>query len=165
MNQRAVRQLKRNKKSGARARSRVGIVALPLSAETLPYAIKPNLFELESAFDVKLQSPKEVVEFCRGKIGCDIVCVSMGAEGAVLVTPKQAYFCPAFNIDARGVQGAGDSMVAGLIYAIVENLHPQDMLRYAMAAAAASVIRDGTEMCCREDFDVFLEKCPDPLVL
>jgi len=139
-----------------------------LEAQRKPYAIKPNLFELESTFGVKLSTPREVVDFCRRNDnfkGIPLICVSMGADGAVLATPDAAYFCPALDVNVRGVQGAGDSMVAGLIHGVLSGVRPPDLLRYAIAAATASVIRDGTDLCCRADFNVMLDKLPPPQVL
>jgi len=120
------------------------------------YAAKPNLSELENAFGVKLSSKKDVVEFCRRKLqNVKYVCVSMGADGALLVTQDTDYFCPALKLEVKGIQGAGDSMVAGLIYGMRSGLPPQGLLCCAMAAAAASIIKEGTEMCLRTDFDLF----------
>jgi len=136
---------------------------LALESKAAPFAIKPNLFELESTFGVKLNSPQEIADFCRGEIMTPekqnrpaVVCVSMGGDGAVLVTPTKSYFCPALGIEVRGVQGAGDAMVAGLVYAVTSNAPEAELLPHAMAAAAASVIRDGTEMCSRDDFDAMM---------
>ncbi|MCL2840057.1 MAG: 1-phosphofructokinase family hexose kinase [Defluviitaleaceae bacterium] len=138
--------------------------ALKIAIDTAPpFAIKPNLFELESTFGVSLKEPSDIAQFCRKQLiskGIQIVCVSMGANGAVLVTPEHAYFSPALNIDVKGVQGAGDAMVAGMIYGIVKNVPDCDLLKYAMSAATASVIRDGTEMCSFEDFIIYSRKVP-----
>jgi len=133
-----------------------------LAGEAKPYAVKPNLFELENAFGVKLspKEPKEIANSCRANI--PLTCVSMGADGAILVTPDASYFSPALDIQPRGIQGAGDAMVAGLILATAQNLPPADTLRYAMAAAAASIIRDGTQMCTRDGFETMLERVPQP---
>ncbi|MCL1788183.1 MAG: 1-phosphofructokinase family hexose kinase [Defluviitaleaceae bacterium] len=139
---------------------------LALAAGRKPYAIKPNLYELESVFGVKLPTPKAVADFCRENIhGVPVICVSMGAAGAVLVTPGGAYFSPALNIPVKGVQGAGDSMVAGLIHGELCGMTAPDLLRFAMAAAAGSVIRDGTDLCRRGDFCAMLENLPPPQVL
>ncbi|MCL1877936.1 MAG: PfkB family carbohydrate kinase, partial [Defluviitaleaceae bacterium] len=81
--------------------------ALRLAVETgRVFAIKPNLFELEGLggetfFEKKVPPPlfkKTVVEFCEEKIfvhGVRHVCVSMGADGAIMVTPDGAVFAPA----------------------------------------------------------------------
>ena len=136
-----------------------GRVFLDTEGEALknakPFAIKPNLFELESTFGVKLKETTEIVSFRREKIASHvkIICVSMGAEGAVLVTPKNSFFCPALKIQAKGVAGAGDAMVAGLVHALIHNLPEEEFLPVAMSAAAASVVLDGTQMCTLEGFN------------
>jgi len=149
---------------------------IALECATPPYAIKPNLFELESTFgltdilknscdsNVTPLATQCIVDFCRSDLlskGLHVVCVSMGADGAVLVTPERAYYCPALDIHVKGVQGAGDAMVAGLVYGAYMNAQETDFLPLAMSAAAASVIRSGTEMCSREDFEAMLWKVPN----
>jgi 1-phosphofructokinase len=135
-------------------------LTLGMAAEKPPLLIKPNLFELETAFNVKLGSLNEIAEFCAGivKKGTERVCVSMGKDGAALICGDGAYFAEALDIDARGVQGAGDSMVAGFVYALVKGLPPGETLRSATAAAAASVIREGTLMCTAEGFETMLKR-------
>jgi len=141
---------------------------LAIESPTPPYAIKPNLFELESTFNVKLQTPQEVADYCHKNIidkGISFVCVSMGADGAVLVTPYAAYFCPAVSVTVRGLQGAGDSMVAGLIHGFMTPVAEPDLLRYAIAAATASVTREGTDLCTGEDFRAIIKKVPPQYVV
>lgn len=126
-----------------------------------PYAIKPNLYELESTFGVRLPTPRDIAGFCRKKFFNQLevqclwsACVSMGAEGAVLITPTCSYYCPALDVPAKGIHGAGDAMVAGLIYAQITAQPEENLLPYAVAAAAASVMQEGTQMCTKEDFDI-----------
>ncbi|MCL2224390.1 MAG: 1-phosphofructokinase family hexose kinase [Defluviitaleaceae bacterium] len=138
--------------------------ALQLALETgLPFALKPNLFELESTFGVVCKTPQEIASFCRENLlrgNVQIVCCSMGENGAVLVTPQNAFFCPALNVQAKGLAGAGDAMVAGLVYAIAKNLPQEQFLPTAMATAAASVILDGTQMCTAQGFSDMLGIMP-----
>ncbi|MCL1842762.1 MAG: PfkB family carbohydrate kinase, partial [Defluviitaleaceae bacterium] len=153
--------------------------ALKIALETAPpFAIKPNLFELESLFqkkdlsDIKVKnfsSPEEIAEICRKKIipyGVKIVCVSMGAEGAVLVagdSAENSFFLPALNLPVKGVAGAGDAMVAGMVYSMAyEITAPERLLSSGMAAAAASVVLDGTEMCTADGFINFGKKLATP---
>jgi 1-phosphofructokinase len=134
--------------------------ALKLAIDTAPpFLIKPNLFELESTYGVTLSTHGEIVEFARGIIakGVKIVCVSLGAEGALLITEHEAFFSPALPLDVKAVQGAGDAMVAGIVYGLCKGATPEKILQYAMCAAAATVKRDGTEMCSFEDFKEFAD--------
>jgi len=136
--------------------------ALRLALRTSPFALKPNLFELQSTFQIDLKTPQEISSFCIKniieKFDVKIICVSMGADGAVLVTPERSFYSPALKLDPKGLAGAGDAMVAGLVLAAAKNLRADEFLRAAMAAAAASVVREGTQMCEREGFDEMLAR-------
>ena len=84
----------------------------------------------------------------------------MGANGAVLCTVDSAWYCPALQIQALGVQGAGDSMVAGLLYGLYNSYPQSEYLPIAMAAATASVSLAGTQMCTLEGFKNMLASFP-----
>ena len=120
-----------------------------------PDIIKPNLFELETAYGVKLNSNEEIVSLCREIIkyeGTKMICVSMGSEGAVAVDANCAYFAPPLPIRVKGLQGAGDSMVAGICIAVNESKPLDEILRYAVTAASGSIELEGTLLCTKEDF-------------
>ena len=154
-----------------------GVVVLDAEGEALkqalagsspPYCIKPNLFELESCFGVKLSSVDKIAAFCRDLLreyGIGVICVSLGADGAVLVTASAALYMPGLDLDVRGVQGAGDAMVAGLVYGLYSGAAEAELLCMASAAAAASVEREGTLMCTGADFKRFLAGMPMPVLL
>ena len=63
---------------------------------------------------------------------------------------------PPLPVEAKGLTGAGDSMVAGMCYAIRRRLGPEAMLRYAMAAAGGSVRLEGTLLTSKEDLEELL---------
>lgn len=123
-----------------------------------PYLIKPNLYELELLLRRKLTDRQAALAGCREIIarGVQVVCLSMGGDGAMIVDAEQAFYAPALPLEVKGPQGAGDSMVAGICKALKEKLGPEDMLRYGVAAAAATLIREGTQLCRRDDFQKFL---------
>ncbi len=125
-----------------------------------PYLIKPNTFELEQTFGCKIHSHKDVVDASRDiiKTGVKIVCCSMGGDGAIIVDKKQAWFAPPMQLDIKGFQGAGDSVVAGMCKAIHDKLELKELLRYGVAAASASLEREGTLLCRKADFDRLLPK-------
>jgi 1-phosphofructokinase len=131
---------------------------LLLALEAKPYLIKPNLYELETAFGEKATTRGDILRLCRGILrrGVGVVCVSLGAEGAMIVGEREAFFAPALSLTPRGFQGAGDSMVAGLCKAIADGGGLEDMLRSGVAAASASIIREGTQLCQKADYERFL---------
>ena len=121
-----------------------------------PNIIKPNVFELETAFNVELDNYDQIVSLCREIIwheGIKTICVSMGGEGAIITDAKNAYFAPPLALNVKGLQGAGDSMVAGICLAIAHNKPLEEILRYAVAAASGSIERQGTLLCTKKDFD------------
>lgn len=125
-----------------------------------PYMIKPNLYELESALGRKLTTHIEIVRAAREFVsrGVCIVGVSMGEDGAIIVDEKEAYYAPSLPVKVMGTAGAGDSMVAGFCLAVQERVGLSEMLRYGVAAATASVIREGTLLCTRSGFESTLPR-------
>ena len=123
-----------------------------------PWTIKPNAYELEQLTGEKPCSREQAVKLCRGlcERGVERVCLSLGGDGALLVTNEAAWYSPVLDIPLRGFQGAGDSMAAGLCAAETLGLPPDEALRYGTAASQASLIREGTLLCSLDDFRAFL---------
>ena len=129
-----------------------------------PFLIKPNTDELEQLVGRKLPTKPERIQAAREavELGAEICCLSLGAEGAMIVSKDEGYFAEALKVDVKSAQGAGDSMVAGMIAAISEGKGIADMLRSAVAAASAAIMREGTQFGSVEDYarlyeDVCLE--------
>ncbi len=119
--------------------------------EAGPSLIKPNQYELELAVGRKLGSVVEIkeaaLELC-GR-GVRFAAVSMGGNGALLTDGSRTCFAPALPITVVSTLGAGDSMVAGMIHAIEQNLTLDGILRWGVAAATAAVMLAGTEFPTR----------------
>ena len=124
-----------------------------LGLEEKPFLIKPNSKEFEQAFKNELKSGKGPLEVARQIVdgGIPYVCISMGADGARLLDQEHTYRAKARPVEAKGLTGAGDSMVAGMCYALRKRLDTADMLRYAMACAAGSVRQEGTLLAREAD--------------
>lgn len=120
-----------------------------------PTIIKPNLGELERYLGRTLNSEKEIVDAAAElvKNGIPYVCVSVGADGAYLVCEEGVYHTKGAEIKVRGVQGAGDSLVAGFAISLMEKKSPEESLRLAVACANGSLIHEGTGMCRKEDVE------------
>ena len=125
--------------------------------QACPDVIKPNLYEFETAFGLENPGREEILrkaeEIIDGGVG--IICLSMGADGAMIVGREGAWICPPERIDVRSTQGSGDSMVAVMCVAMEKDLPLSDILRYGVIAADGSLIREGTQLCTRENFERF----------
>jgi len=78
--------------------------------------------------------------------GVTHVCVSLGDEGAVFVSPDNSYYAQALDVTVNTTVGAGDSMVAGFVAGFSLNKSDQDVLRYGIACGAGTVMHPGTEL-------------------
>lgn len=134
-----------------------------------PALIKPNIDELREAFGVTASEKQDLAASCREilqKHELSYLCLSMGEQGAMLVTQTEAWETPGSPVEVRGVQGAGDSMVAGLCLGLLHGDSPDELLRAAVAAAQGSLEKPGTLLCERSDFERFLPQIPvQPITL
>lgn len=119
--------------------------AVPLAPEVLALAdyITPNETELE----VLSGNPgANVVENARSLLVNDsqVFIVTMGAQGAQIVTRNHSELIPAFPVNVVDTTGAGDAFNGGLAVALAEGKALQDAVRFANATAALCVTRPGT---------------------
>lgn len=120
-----------------------------------PDLIKPNEIELGAMLGRTLDTDEKVVvaarELVDGGLGC--VMVSMGAAGALYVTPEVAVKAHPVKVEVGSTVGAGDSVVAALAFAQEQGLGLEEGLRLAMATGAANVMQTGTQAAPRELVD------------
>ncbi len=128
--------------------------ALRLALREKPALIKPNLQEFTRLTGQTPSSPSEagrMADDLRMQSGCGAVCLSLGGEGAVLASPFGRFYAPAVPVTVRSLHGAGDSMLAALCLKAGSVGFTAEALRFASAAAAATVRLSGTQMCTLED--------------
>lgn len=125
-----------------------------------PFLIKPNQDELGATYGITVGGIDDIIHVARKVIqdGVTYVCVSRGSEGAVLVSEDHIYVAEPIAVDIRGVQGAGDSMVAGFCYAIEKGMGEKELLRHAVACATGSLLHPGTQLCKKEDMETMLSR-------
>jgi 1-phosphofructokinase family hexose kinase len=115
-----------------------------LGIEAAPYMIKPNLIELWNLAGENLEGEREIVEFCRtlNDKGVEVVVVSMGAQGALMVSGDTVLkgTVPALSDDTVG---AGDSMVAGLVTGIMQEMPLEKMFQRGLAFSLSAVMNTG----------------------
>ena len=72
-----------------------------------------------------------------------ILCVTLGEEGAMMLTGDELIYEHGFEVEAVDTTAAGDVFRAAFIYALLNEMPPRQMLRFANAAAAVSCTRAG----------------------
>ena len=135
--------------------------ALKDAVDKSVFLIKPNLRELSSLVDKEYLNPDEISTAARQIIEkgkCQAVVVSMGAEGALLVTESiERKFGPPV-VDKRSTVGAGDSMVAGIVYKLANGESLENAVAYGVACGTAATMNSGTELCKKEDVERLLQR-------
>jgi 6-phosphofructokinase 2 len=125
------------------------------------YLIKPNLRELGDlkGTDIEEESEQEALahEIIR-KGQSDVVVVSLGAAGALIVEKSGHQRLRAPTVHIKSKVGAGDSMVAGMTLRLAQGRSVLEAVRFGVAAGAAAVMTPGTELCRKEDAESLYEK-------
>lgn len=106
-----------------------------------PWLIKPNREELEELTGRRLRSVNQIRLAAEGLLSkCARVLVSLGAEGAVLVTPDGAWHAhETRHAKVTHTVGAGDALLAGYLAACAAGEPPTDAVRFAVACGSACV--------------------------
>lgn len=125
------------------------------------FLLKPNLNELSQLVGAKSLDTKEIVNAARKLISdgkCEIVVVSMGAEGAYLVTNELSDHVKAPHVKKLSTVGAGDSMVAGMVFALSNGKSLPEVVRMGVACGSAATMNPGTELFKKVDAEELFRK-------
>lgn len=118
------------------------------------HLVKPSLREFEELTGARLPDTGARVSACRALIAsgrAQMVALSLGAQGALLVSGSGAWQANALSVPVLSSIGAGDSFLAGLVLQLASGAAPGEALRWAIAASAAALLSEGTGLCSADD--------------
>ena len=118
------------------------------------YLIKPNIGELCKLLKIPFLHHHEADEAARQVIAdgyAQIVVLSMGPAGAWLVTQNEKHFAAAPVIEKKSTVGAGDSMVAGIVYMLQQQRALKEVIAFGVACGSAAAMNEGTQLFNKED--------------
>lgn len=120
--------------------------AFEAGLELKPYMVKPNSYELSLHVKKELSSPREHLDAALELVlrGVNIVCVSMGQNGALITNGLKALYAPPIPVRVKSTVGAGDAMVAGCVKGISDGWDMERFFIQGVAAATACVINEST---------------------
>jgi 6-phosphofructokinase 2 len=117
------------------------------------YLVKPNLRELAGLLQRRLEDQDAWVEASCELGRAEVVALTLGDQGALLVTREQAWRAKASPIKPVSAVGAGDSFLGAMVWSLASGHNLEDAFRYANAAGSAAVLAPGTELCRGEDVE------------
>lgn len=130
--------------------------ALRYAVEEGVYLLKPNQNELSKLTGIEINDEQSIAEAAQqivDKGKCEIVVVSLGEKGAYIATKEYSELIEAPKVPKRSTVGAGDSMVAGIVYGCEKGWDIKQMVRMGVACGSAATMNPGTELFKKEDVE------------
>lgn len=118
------------------------IIAASLAGAHLVKLNEQELHQLSEWFGLGSRMRPAVAALAE-RFGCDTVCVTRGAEGALLWHEGEWFEQPGIAVKVKDAVGAGDAFLAGLIHALLAGQSGAAMLRFANALGAYVASQDG----------------------
>lgn len=113
------------------------------------YLLKPNLAELREVVDGALDDEASLIAACRTLIasgGAEVVALTLGGQGALLVTAEAAWRSPPLPIQPRSSVGAGDSFLGAMLWALAAGQDLPTAFAHGAAGGAAALLAPGTTL-------------------
>ncbi len=111
------------------------------------YILTPNETEAEILTGVKvtdIDSAEKAAGILRNK-GVEIVLITMGANGAYVLTDKLSKLIPASKVKAVDTTAAGDTFNGALVVAVSEGFNIEEAVKFANRAASFAVTKFGAQ--------------------
>jgi 6-phosphofructokinase 2 len=129
------------------------------------FLLKPSVRELRECVRRELATEAEQVAAAQGLVRrgqAQVVVVSLGNQGALLITPDVAQRIPAIKMRSGSGVGAGDAMVAAITVGLSRGWPLSKSVRSGVAAGAAMLMTPGTGVCSRGDIERLFELVGEP---
>ena len=114
------------------------------------YLIKPNLREFQELAAITASNDAALIEAGRRLIDrgqVEVIALSMGPDGALLITRDLAMRANGLPIEPVSVSGAGDSFLAAMVWSLCNDGSLETALRYGVAGGSAALLSPGTDLC------------------
>ncbi len=125
------------------------------------FLIKPNINELSNIAGIELMNQNDIIQFAQNKISnkhLQHLVVSLGPEGALLITDEIVYKITPPSVKKISTVGAGDSMVGAIAYSLANGKNILEAVQYGVASGTAATMNPGTELCHLSDVEILLKQ-------
>jgi len=119
--------------------------SLRLAIKDRPFLIKPNVEELEYITDGSVKTTDDVFSASLKvlEMGAENVCVSLGKKGMMLNGSLGRFLVQIPTVQDVNTVGCGDSLVAGLAYALHEDYNIIQILQFANSCGISNALHKG----------------------
>ena len=120
-----------------------------------PFLIKPNIHVFGRLIGKNITDIDEVFDEAKPYLSVvDYIVVSGGARGVAGVSREGNYHVAPPKVKVRSSMGAGDSLVAGIVFVLSKGGSFEEALALGVACGAASTLNPGNRLCTKEDIDI-----------
>ncbi len=120
-----------------------------------PFLIKPNIHEFGRLINKNINDMNDILEEAKPYLNMvDYIVVSAGARGVVGVSRAGNYHVVPPKVKVRSSLGAGDSLVAGIVFALNKGDSFEESLVLGVACGTATTLKPGNTLCTKEDIDI-----------
>jgi len=133
---------------------------LVYGAKAGAFLLKPNLGELSKLCGVETISFTELETLAQKFLKnnpCEVLVVSLGPQGALMVTEDFVEYIAAPIVFQKSTIGAGDSMVAGMVLGLAQGKSLSEMAKYGVACGTAATMSPGTQLCKKKDVEALYQ--------
>jgi len=122
--------------------------ALQVGIEALPQVLHINKEEAEYLINDKKVRSNRIGNLARLLIekGIKLVSISLGEKGAIFADPEKMLFVDGPKINVLSSVGAGDALLAGMIFGMKNKFNLEQTAKFAVAAGSAKTMEIGTDV-------------------
>ncbi len=129
--------------------------ALARGLDAGPFLIKPNIHEFGRLINKNVRDMEDVFEEAKPFLKkVDYIVVSAGARGVAGISKEGNYHVIPPKIQVRSFLGAGNSLVAGIVFVLSKGGSFEESLVMGVACGTASTLNPGNIICTKEDIEI-----------
>lgn len=128
------------------------------------FLIKPNIGELCRMLHMDWLDKEDVGNAAHQAVVdgyAEVIAVSMGPQGAWIVSAAERHFVQAPEVPKRSTVGAGDSMVAGIAHMLLNKRSLREALAFGVACGSAATMNDGAQLFDAADAQMLYQQIMD----
>jgi len=119
---------------------------LQLGCNARPFLVKPNGVEAQQLTGIEIEdvsTARKAAEEIRS-LGISVVVLSLGEQGALLSDLEGTILAKPPTVQEQNPIGAGDALVAGMVWGLQQGFNSVEILRWGVAFGAAAASLPGT---------------------